>query len=346
MMVWRWCKILVALGLILSFVAWPKPSLAVPSSGISLQISPLPIELVTQPGGQTEADLRVRNAGDQTETLAVHILKVTEDDNGQVHLSQPGRGDDWVNWISFSRTVFEAPSNDWQTLHMTISPPASAAFGYYFAVEYTRATDQQPQPGQEVAHGAVATFVLLDVNAPGATKQAQLTSFVSNHRLYEYLPAIFSVKIKATGNIHVAPHGNIFINKGGKQVGSIEINAAEGNVLPASSRFFSAAWDDGFPVFVPRMVGGKPVVDKKSNPKYSLKWDFSKANRLRIGHYTAHLLMVYDNGQRDVPLEANLSFWVIPWKLILIGLIILALIIFGLWSGLRRLGRLAVKRRQ
>jgi hypothetical protein len=26
--------------------------------------------------------------------------------------------------------------------------------------------------------------------------------------------------------------------------------------------------------------------------------------------------MVYDNGQRDVPMEATVSFWVIPWRLI------------------------------
>jgi hypothetical protein len=26
--------------------------------------------------------------------------------------------------------------------------------------------------------------------------------------------------------------------------------------------------------------------------------------------------MVYDNGQRDIPMEATVSFWVIPWRLI------------------------------
>jgi len=34
--------------------------------------------------------------------------------------------------------------------------------------------------------------------------------------------------------------------------------------------------------------------------------------------------MVYDNGERDVPLEAQVSFWIVPYKLI--GLIILIMI--------------------
>jgi hypothetical protein len=64
---------------------------------------------------------------------------------------------------------------------------------------------------------------------------------------------------------------------------------------------------------------------------------------LRFGHYTAHLVMVYDDGNRDVPLEAYVSFWVIPWRLV-IGLIIIALFVcIGLWSTFRKSARL-VKR--
>jgi hypothetical protein len=68
-------------------------------------------------------------------------------------------------------------------------------------------------------------------------------------------------------------------------------------------------------------------LDKNGKQVYSYKWDFSKANRLRFGHYTAHLVLVYDNGQRDVPMEAYVSFWVIPWRIVGAILALLALII-------------------
>ncbi len=332
----------VAVFFILAASLLPDFALA-QTEGINLQVSPLPIELSTPPGTSASADLRVRNGSSQTEKLAVHLLKVTEDDNGVVSLSSPSPNDDWAKWVSFDRTVFDAPSNQWQTIHMTINVPKSAAFGYYFAVEYTRANEQAPQPGHAVARGAVATFVLLNAEAPGAVRSAQVVSFTADRKSYEFLPATFTVKIRATGNVHVAPAGNVFILKGKKQIDVLTINAAQGNILPHSSRLFSTSWSDGFPVYETKYNGDQPVVDKNGKPVQSLKWDFSKANRLRFGKYTAHLVMLYYDGQRDVSLEATVSFWVVPWRL-LIGIILIAAFVFvGVWSTFRKSARFVKK---
>ena len=299
----------------------------------------------TAPGTSVSTQLRVRNAGSQDEKLQVRLLKVTEDNSGGVHLIQPGKTDSWVNWVSFSRTVFDAPPNNWQAITMTVNVPKSAAFGYYFAVEYMRANQTASQPGKTVAQGAVATFVLLNAEAPGAVRQAQIVSFSAGHKSYEFLPATFIVKIHASGNVHVAPHGNIFITKGGKQVGVININASQGNILPNSSRYFSASWNDGFPVYIDKTNNGQPVGGKNGQVEQTLKWDFSHANRLRFGHYTAHLVMVYDNGQRDVPMNATVSFWVIPWRVIgaVVGLIVLLVALVAYVIILRRRLKRATK---
>jgi hypothetical protein len=311
------------------------------TEGINLQISPLPIELNTKPGTSTGADLRVRNVGTKTEKLQVRLLAVSEDDNGQVHLSNPTSSDEWARWVSFDRQTFDAPSSQWQTIKMTVNVPKSAAFGYYFAVEYLRAAELAPQPGKAAARGAVATFILLNADAAGAKREAQVVSFLADRKSYEFLPASFTVKVRSTGNVHVAPHGNIFIGKGGKQVGVIDVNASRGNILPKGSRFFESAWSDGFPVHQTKTTGdGQPLLDKKGNPRKSLKWDFSHANRLRFGHYTAHLVMVYDNGQRDVPMEASVSFWVVPWRVIGILLIVGIFVVIGLWSTFGKSKRL------
>jgi hypothetical protein len=335
----RFLKVLLALPALFVLLSPLTAFAQTPTQGINLQISPLPIELTTKPGTSTSTELRVRNAGSQTERLQVRLLKVSEDDNGVVHLTQPGKGDDWTSWISFSRTVFDAPSNQWQTINMTINVPKSAAFGYYFAVEYMRAAEEAPQPGKAVARGAVATFILVNADAPGASRAAQVVSFTADRKSYEFLPASFTVKIRATGNVHVAPHGNIFISRGGKQVGSIDINSAEGNILPNSSRFFSGSWNDGFPVYIDKMNGDQPVVDKNGKTKQTLKWDFSHANRLRFGHYTAHLVMVYDNGQRDVPIDATVSFWVIPWRVVGGLLVVGIFVLIGLLSSYSKISK-------
>jgi hypothetical protein len=330
---------LIILSLPISWMMVPATALAqspAPTEGISLQISPLPIELNAKPGTSTSADLRVRNAGSQDENLQVRLLKVSADDAGNVHLTNPSTSDEFVNWVHFSKTIFNAPPGEWQDITMTVNVPKTAAFGYYFAVEYLRATAEQAQPGKAVARGAVATFILLNADAPGAKRQAQIVSFSADKKSYEFLPAAFTVKVRSTGNVHVAPHGNIFILHGKKQVGSIQVNSAEGNILPDSSRFFEAAWNDGFPVPSAKYNGETPVLDKNGKQVYAHKWDFSKANRLRFGHYTAHLVLVYDNGQRDVPMEAYVSFWVIPWRVLGVLLIVLIFVAVGLWSTFRK----------
>jgi hypothetical protein len=296
---------------------------ASPTQPIDLQISPLPIQLTTPPGTSIKTDLRIRNVGTDTERLQVRLLKVSEDDNGGVHLTNPGPTDEWTQWVKFDRPVFDAPSNDWQTIHMTINVPKSAAFGYYFAVEYLRASDTAAEAGKAVAHGAVATFILLNANAPGAKREAQIVTFTADHQSYEFLPATFTVKVHNTGNVHVAPTGNIFIMQGSKQIDSITVNGSGGNVLPKGSRLFSAQWSNGFPAYVAKTdANGNPLVNKKDQPEESLKWDFSHANRLRAGHYTARLVLVYDNGQRDVPIEASVQFWVIPWRVMIYAILI------------------------
>lgn len=340
---------LTPMFMIVSLLSPPVLAQTAPNSGISLQISPLPIELTAKPGTAVSTDLRVRNAGSQDEKLQVRLLKVSADDAGNVHLTNPSSSDEFVSWVHFSKSVFDAPPGEWQTINMTINVPKTAAFGYYFAVEYLRATAEQAQPGKAVARGAVATFILLNADAPGAKRQAEIVSFGADKKSYEFLPVNFTVKVRSTGNVHVAPHGNIFILHGKKQVSSIQVNSAEGNILPNSSRFFGASWNDGFPVPKAKYNGDTPVLDN-GKQVYELNWDFSKANRLRFGHYTAHLVLVYDNGQRDVPMEAYVSFWVIPWKVIGALLLVFLFVAIGLWSTfkkwsgfIRRLGSKNVK---
>src|SRR5438874_12791890 len=86
------------------------PALA-QASGVSLVISPLPIQLSAKPGTSTSADLRVRNAGTQDEKLKVSLRTFSvEGTTGKVVLHNPTAADDFLNWVSFDRTVFNAPA--------------------------------------------------------------------------------------------------------------------------------------------------------------------------------------------------------------------------------------------
>ncbi len=89
-----------------------------------------------------------------------------------------------------------------------------------------------------------------------------------------------------------------------------------------------------------RLVNGQPSLAKDGKPKQDLKYDFTRVDKFRFGRYTAKLLVVYNDGKQDVPIESELSFWVIPWKILLVLLVIVSILGYGLWAfGRSFLGR-------
>jgi hypothetical protein len=339
-------KIFFLLAAIATAIAPSLPASAQSVStvqGLNVEISPLPIQLNAKPGSTVHTDLRVRNSGSSSEQLKASLKTFSaEGPDGHIVLHDPGPNDEFTKWVSFDRSVFDAPAGQWQTVKMTVSLPASAAFGYYYGVQFELANPPKPKPGVTHLRGAVVTFVLLNAQAPGASRKIEVTRFASDHSSYEFLPVNFQVAVRNSGNVHTAPHGNIFIKRGGKQVAALSVNATDGMVLPHSNRVFGASWKDGFPVYeTVTDENGQPVKDANGKVKTQLKWDFSKASKLRFGHYTAQLLLVYNDGQRDIPIEGTLSFWVIPWRIIATMLVIGIFVAIGFWSTFKKAGRFA-----
>ncbi|MDB5182043.1 MAG: hypothetical protein JWP13_806, partial [Candidatus Saccharibacteria bacterium] len=185
----------------------------------------------------------------------------------------------------------------------------------------------RPAAGASGVEGGVASLVLLSVDAPGARREAKVAEIVASQKVYEFLPAKMTIKLRNAGNVHVAPSGTMFIKQGSKQVGALNFNVERGNILPGTNRTFEMSWNDGFPVFEEKTEGSKTT--------RSLKWNLSNLDKLRFGRYTANLVAVYDDGQRDVPVEAVVSFWVIPWRILGVLLLIILLVGFGTWALLR-----------
>ncbi len=332
---WLW---LISLGILLGNMAAPSSAMAAAGGkSLILETSPLPISLVADPGKTVTTELRVKQAGAETAQLKVSLMKFAAfGEEGKPQLLDRGPADDYFNWVKFDKVVFDAPPNVWETVHMTISVPKTAAFGYYYAVVFSRVGDDARQAGNTNSlNGATAILVLLDAHNPNAKRVLKLDSFTTLHRVYEFLPAKFNIKLENAGNVHGAPQGDVFIMKGSKQVATLSFNVAGGNILPGSKRVFPAVWDDGFPVYKDIVEEGKVKLDKNGNQMHNLVWDWSQANKFRMGKYTAHLLAVYDDGSHDVPIEAELSFWVIPWRMLLALLAVLALVGFGVYSMVR-----------
>ena len=326
--------------------AAPTPS---PTPAFNLTTSPLPVELTTTPGKTVSTNLRVENSGTAPIKLKVSLLKFkAAGNNGKPLLLKRQPGDTFFDWVTFSQNSFIAQPGVWNNIQMTINPPQQAAFGYYYAVVFSQDTASQAPttPDTSQLNGATATLVLLNVQTPGEKRQLTVTSFSTDKKLYEYLPVTFNIAVHNSGNIFTAPTGNIFISRDQKHdIAVLSVNDSQGNILAGSNRIFQTTWNDGFPVFAVQRDHGQIISDKHGKPVEQLQWNFSHANKLRFGHYYAHLTLVYNNGTQDVPIDAEVSFWVVPWKILPVILLFCVLVLIGLWSSGRAMTRWVRKKR-
>lgn len=308
---------------------------------LRLVTSPLPISLTTPPGTTITTQLKVKNAGTETETLTLEKFKFNAyEESGKPALLDFEPTDTWQNWVSFSEPTFTLAPEEWKTITATFTVPEEASFGYYYALVFTRAeptTELKPQ--QTAVVGGAATLVLLEARVPEAKREVTVTEFSTDQRIYEFLPTTFTIALKNTGNVHVAPRGNLFLTDWrGKEVALLEVNEGKGSILPNSTRIFTSDWTDGFPVYTPLIENNQTVLNQDGTQQLDLVWDFQNASKLRFGKYTAKLLLVYDDGVRDIPIEGVVSFWVMPWRIIILLLLNISLLI-GLTLYVIRLRR-------
>lgn len=305
----------------------------------NLTVSPLPVNVATKPGVPVETAVRVQNSGTTAVKLKVSLMKFEADGTiGAPKLVDFASNDAFAEWVSFSKTSFVADPGVYNTIGVTIAPPASAAFGYYYAVVFSRDDGRQPiGPSQNRINGAVASLILLDVQTGGAKRQLEVSRFTASRKVFQYLPATFDITVKNTGNIHVIPTGNVFIKKAGSDdiIGTLRINDEQGNILPKSQRVFTTEWNDGFPKYQAKRQNNQVIADESGKPVRELSWDLQNISKIRLGHYNASMTLVYSDGTRDIPVEGEVSFWVVPWVPFLIVLAVVLLIGIGLWVMLR-----------
>ena len=317
---------------VLAQEATPSAAIVPPQSAINLTLTPISIQLDVNPGESETSEIKIRNNGTENEPLKVSFGTFAFNERTQqIDLNQ-SLPEESVGWITVDRPEIVVKPGEWESVNVTFAPPADASLTYYYAVIFSRIDQAIPDGATTRVTGAPAVLVLTNVASPLAKRELQLESFSVPKVWVEFLPQTFLLKIRNSGNVHLVPSGNIFIDgMGKKDIVVLPANAKNSVILPGSMRELSSSWEDGFPRWQTKMENDQPVRDEKGEIRQELKWDFSQADRFRIGKYTAHLLLVYDNGERDIPIESYVSFWVIPWR---ISLAVLAVLIFFL-AGLR-----------
>jgi len=138
---------------------------------------------------------------------------------------------------------------------------------------------------------------LFFVRVKGKVKEeGRLEKFdtVNSKKFYQSGPIYFSIYYRNTGNVHLDPYGIIEVkNILGRKIGEIEIEPYF--AMPNSLRYREVKWD----------------------------------RKLGIGRYTATLFL--NRGYNNIIDTAKITFWILPWKIILITAALFFIIIFVVW---------------
>ena len=325
---------------VLAVAALPSAHADVPSD-FNLQVTPSPLVTTVKPGVKTTVELKIRNGSSGTENLKIEPRSFSlSNDSTKVNLQDTAPAD-VGSWISFSAPKFSIQSGEWFSEQITFNVPKDAGFSYSFALVISRQTDPKPTTGGRLIKGSLAVFTLMNVDRPGATSNLEVKSFSVTKHMYEYLPATFSVRVRNNGNTIAQPYGNIFVqrtNTSHTPLASLPVNENRSYILPGTERVITASWNDGFPAY-------QTTANPDGSTSQKLVWNWGNLSKLRIGRYTAHLVAVYNQAGRDVPIDGTVTFWVIPWKILLVLLVVVLLLLFALYIIVRSTIR-AIRRRR
>lgn len=284
--------------------------LCAPATTHALTVSPARIEITGNPGETLTSQFDVINEQGNAGTF----YSSSENFEAQGETGTPNfvpATDGLATWISVQPVVSLTKGQE-EHIPFTITIPKSATPGGYFAAVFLSTTPPQNAQGQVSVGARIGVLVFL--NVAGDVKEAGgLLDFstVNNQRIYTSLPISFTYRFNNEGGDRIEPTGTLAIaNTIGLTVASLSANPSIGNILPNSIRKFSVTWGSEANTISSGFFGA-----------VAYEW-----NHFAFGWYRAHINLSY--GSHGEAVQATYNFFVIPWQLLALVLIVLAVLFF------------------
>lgn len=280
----------------------------------ALTISPAKIEVTADPGSTVRGEIELFNEQEEAKIFYTsHENFESRGDSGAPYFTGAESG--LATWISIISDVTLAP-DERLSIPYTISIPASAKPGGYFAAIFFGSQPPRASDGEVSIGGKIGALILLKVTGD-VEESAGLVDFgtVDGKRFFSTLPVGLEYGFNNTGGDRVVPRGEITIKNTLRLTSAkMPANEYEGSVLPNSTRRFETAWGN----------------ESKENLGF-FGTALVQVKDFHIGWYTARLEVGW--GQLAETASASYSFLVIPWQLlsIVIVIVFLAWFIFKFW---------------
>ncbi|MBU2565962.1 hypothetical protein KKG46_00180 [Patescibacteria group bacterium] len=301
-------SLLIALTFVLSFFIWSV------NSANAVIVSPVVVEHELAPGMSVEGVMRITNEFDNAEKYYVTIQSFSpKGEEGQQEYLPEDVIDGLPSWVNVQSAVTVNPRTTEEVPYKITAPIDAEPGGHYASIFYST-TPPNLNDDSGVGIAAKTGIIFLIKISGDIIEYATIESFESNQKVFSHLPAMMSLRIRNNGNVHFRPQGTLEVrNMWGGVVARLPANPSNGAVLPNSIRRLNTWWAKSNDVAEGGFMAG-----------LTNEW-----RNFALGKYTATVNAKY--GEQNKAFEAKtVSFWVIPWRMLLILIVLLAIFILGM----------------
>jgi len=311
----------------------------------ALTISPVRMEISGDPGQTLGGTIELFNEQDETKTFysSTANFEARGDSGAPYFLPDTNKG--FASWIKVQESI-DLKTGERTKIPFTIQIPAGVEAGGYFAAVLWGTSPVGQQGGQVSVSGKLGVLILLSVS--GETKEGGgLLDFKIEEggRFVNALPIKFVYRFSNDGSERVKPSGELRIkNLFGFTTAILNANLSSGNVLPGSIRKFSVVWSEKNQE--KSAVVSLPTTEENPGFFAAVK---NQWQNFALGPYKAELNLSYGKlSEAEATNKADSSYrlFMIPWQLLSIIIVILAIVGFMGWFGLKKYNRWIIKKVQ
>lgn len=310
----------------------------------ALTISPVRMEIAGDPGQTLRGEIELFNKQGEAKTFYSSAQNFEARGESGAPYFLPDMNTGLASWINVQDSVI-LKADERKTISYTIQiPQGTEAGGYFAAIFWGTSPPPGRQGGEQVSvSGKLGMLILLSVTGEMKEGGGLLDLKIDEgSRVVSFFPITFAYRFSNDGSGRVQPIGELKIkNLFGFTAATFNANSGNGNVLPGSIRKFKVVWlekgQDKLAVYSP------PAEEAKEKQGF-----FTTAgNQWRnfaLGPYKAEVSLSY--GKDNKTADASFWFFVIPWQLLSIVFVILAILGFLGVIGLKKYNRWIISKHE
>ena len=307
----------------------------------ALTISPVRMEISGDPGQTLQGELELLNEQKESKTFYSSAQNFEARGESGAPYFLPDTSKDLASWIRVQESVTLKP-DERKTIPFSVEIPRNTEPAGYFAAIFWGTSPPQTQGGGEVTIGGkLGVLILLSVSGETQEGGGLLDLKIEEGgRFVNSLPIKFVYRFSNDGSERVKPTGELKIkNLFGFTTVTLNANPQSGNVLPGSIRKFSAIWSGEDQQDKTAVTATEETAKDGQGFFAAVK---NQWKNFALGLYKAKLNLTYgklSEAEATNKAEASYRFFVVPWQLLSIIIVILGIIGFLAFVGLKKYNR-------